>query len=163
MIDRPDWGDGGGGLSPAAMTATGPAYRTAEDVPPGTALTGYEVAALAPAVGFDPQGVPLVQTAPGLPGELVQEMTRAADGYDRNYDTLQDSANRVLGEVKDPAAFSASFDTLSPGIQLKALRALWRSPGIGLADLIDRVEPQLTLAEAHEAGIWVRKWAGCIR
>jgi hypothetical protein len=153
-IPREDWGPGGESRGVAVVPAT-PAYRTAEEVPPGTALTGYEVAALATK---DVSGEPA-----GLPGELIREMQRAADGYDRNYDMLQDSANRVLSEVKDPAAFSASFDGLSPGIRSKALRTLWRNPGIGLADLVDKVETTLTLAEAHEAGVWVRKWAGCLR
>ena len=36
------------------------------------------------------------------------------------------------------------------------------NPGIGLLDLIDKIEPKLTLDEAYEAERWLRTWAECL-
>lgn len=47
---------------------------------------------------------------------------------------------------------------LSEGVQAKAYLALKRNPGASLLDVLDAIEPQLTLAEMAEAERWIRAW-----
>jgi hypothetical protein len=93
-----------------------------------------------------------------LPGALVRDLQRTAEGYDTHYEMLSTSANRILGEFKDPGAFAAHFDSLSQPVQEKVLRYLWKHPGARLHDLADKVADQFTLAEMAEANAWIEKW-----
>jgi hypothetical protein len=78
-----------------------------------------------------------------------------------NLESLKASAEMVLDEVGgNRDAFISAFDELSPSVQTKALRAAWQNPGRSFLDLLDIVEPQLTLSEAHEAEQWVRELRG---
>jgi hypothetical protein len=136
MIDRPDWS---GGLP----------------VPNGA---GVLPATDADYAGLGPQAHSTMQTGTGLLHELVREMSSTADGLAANLESLKASAEMILDEVGGSRdAFISAFDELSPSVQTKALRVAWHNPGASFLDLLDIIEPQLTLAEAHEAERWVRK------
>jgi hypothetical protein len=139
-IDRPDWS---GGLP----------------VPSGA---GVVPATDADYAGLGPQAQSTLQTGTGLHHELAREMQGTPDGFDANLESLKASAEMVLDEVGDREAFISAFDELSPSVQTKALRAAWQNPGRSFLDLLDIVEPTLTLAEQAEAEAWVRKLRGLL-
>jgi hypothetical protein len=152
-IHRPDFGDGEG-------RAVVPAQPINLDtVRPGEIIDGETMLA---SVQAQPQRSPASQ-ATGLDPELVKDMTHSADGYDAQLESMKHSAERILDSVGNRDAFTRHFDSLSPSIQTKAYRALMRNPGASLVDVMDRVEPQLTLAEAYEATQWVRGLKGIVR
>ena len=139
MIDRPDWS---GGLP----------------VPSGA---GVLPATDADYAGLGPQAQSTLQIGTGLHHELAREMSATPDGFEANLESLKASAEMVLDEVGgNRDAFISAFDELSPSVQTKALRAAWLNPGASFLDLLDRMEPQLTLSEAHEAEAWLRKLRG---
>jgi hypothetical protein len=92
----------------------------------------------------------------GLPPNLVRDMHASTDGFDAQLEALKTSAARVLDSAPvDRNAFIAHFDTLSPPIQAKALQTLRAHPHLNLFDLIDKVQPTLTLTEMDEAMRWI--------
>jgi hypothetical protein len=71
---------------------------------------------------------------------------------------LQTVANNIVDTIPARDAFIAAFDTLSPSIKLKAFQVLRAHPHLGLADLLDVIEPKMTLSETAEAEKFVRYW-----
>lgn len=148
MIERPDWN---------APTTTAPAV-TPSAVAEGDESRDLTVAGPSAAlVDVGPSSTD-IDAVTGLPGDVIRDLTNTAEGFGPQLSMLQESATRVLSEVKDSAAFAAHFDTLSPPVQTKVYRTLMRNPGIRLQDLADKVEPLFTLAEAAEANAWIEKW-----
>ena len=166
MVDRPDWING----APAQANGSGGAIVT----------TGFDGRAyiadlerrhnggggLPPsAYSADGQAITIrhdwnAPDASGLSPELAREMSSTVDGFAANVSLLKESATRLLDEFGQSAAVEEHFESLSPSIQTKVFRELWLHPGISFLDLLDVVEPTLTLAEAHEAEQWLRKLRG---
>ena len=157
-IHRPDFGDG-----ESRTIAPLPAQPINLDaVRPGQVVDGETMLASVQARATARSRRPPSQPT-GLDPELVKDMTHSADGYDAQLESMKHSAERILDSVSNRDAFTRHFDSLSPSIQTKAYRALMRNPGASLTDVMDRVEPQLTLAEAYEAEKWVRGLKGIVR
>jgi hypothetical protein len=62
----------------------------------------------------------------------------------------------LIFRPSSPPNFVAHFETLSPGIQTKAFRALRQYPHLGIYDLVDKIQPTLTLDEMAEAEKWIK-------
>jgi hypothetical protein len=90
--------------------------------------------------------------------EIAREMHASADGYDAQLQMMQASAAKVLQEM--PPHFAERFEKLSPGIQTKAFRALKQYPHLGIHDLVDKIQPTLTLSEMAEAEAWIKGLKG---
>lgn len=151
MIDRPDWNDGGSDDA-AAVVTTRAVSRPQSIARPDWSVPAENEAAVSAedrAAAMDP--------ATGLPATFVQELSRSADGLEGSLDWTRASADRVLASVSDREGFITHFDKLSPGLQAKALHALYHHSRLDLVGLVDAIEPKLTLAEEAEASRWLRE------
>jgi hypothetical protein len=106
-------------------------------------------------LGFDRRGNVIPATNEhGLPMEIAKEMHASADGYDAQLFMMQNSAAKVLQDM--PPHFVEHFETLSEGIKVKAFRAPKAYPHLGVHDLIDKIQPTLTLSEMAEVQAWIK-------
>jgi hypothetical protein len=175
-IDRPDWTGTGGDDSAATVPAvTEKNYSGLENWDfdrTGNEVVETESAPKTPAKSkvhwtekterkdwnynrtgneVDPNGI-----AAGLDRELVREMASSPDALERNLAELRETASAFLDTVPDRNTFVAAFDMFSPGLQRKAFQTLRANPRADLADLLDKIEPLLTLNEMVEAERFVR-------
>lgn len=155
-VPRLDWGDGDNRGAVVSATVPATPARTLDQVPVGTVVSGADMMQMIQAEGVVPPS--------GLPAEIERDLRRSPEGYEAAHAVLTDSVGRVLSELRDPAGFARSFDSeLLPSVRAKVLGELMRRPGIDFLTLLDRVEPTLTLAEAHSAVAFIRKHAGALR
>lgn len=166
-ISRPDWGDGGEGGGRSMMPAA-PVVTAGDDALGSRALVA-EMENWSPAADV-PAGASLQPPADAafayfmamrnstLPAIVEREINHSADGRDATLSYMRETARGILAESGNPAAFVKHFDTLSDGVQAKAYLAIKRNPGASFLDVLDAVEPQLTLAEMAEAETWARAW-----
>jgi len=128
-IDRPDWGDG-----------------------------GHMPNALVPSSYVDPDTLP----APAdMLAEMEGEQVRTSDGGDPItglsafvVDTARHVSEQILADA--PSGFTDSFDVLSSGLQRRVFETMAARPNLRGLDLVAAVEDKLTLAEAVEAGNFLR-------
>ena len=110
-----------------------------------------------PPVKDDWQKVDDPALANSLDQRLVHEMAFAPDGLNANLEVLRTAVNEIVtNEIDDAPAFAAHFDMLSSSIQTKVFRTLWCGRHRSILDVLDAVEPKLTLDEMAEAEKWVR-------
>lgn len=162
-IDRPDWGSGGENRS---MVPTSPTT----DIDQGFLDNGMTRAELAtirsgeitrPDWSGDYNPADFVghsghkPSDAGLPAAVVDDMRNSADGYDAQLGSMQHSARLIAAEYGQ--GIVDHFEQLPDSLKVKAYRTMMRNPGASLPELLDRIEPSLTLDEAAEAMQWVRK------
>ena len=148
-IERPDWSP-----TTAVVATAAPSVVTEGGESRDLRVAGPLSADLAVAAPSSTD----IEVASGLPGDVIRDMTNTVEGFGPQLSMLQDSAAHVLSSFKDPEAFAAHFDTLSPAVQSVVYRVLLKNPGIHLHALAAKVESLFTLEQKYEAEQWIQKW-----
>lgn len=160
MIDRPDWGDGGRSMMPAAPGATAgdplgsrtlvaemENWRPGADVTPGASLQP------APDESEIVLGI-------GLTSDVIRELQRSPDGFEAAYGRMFEAALEFEDRGDAPDWFVPELAKATVSLRMKTLKVLMHNPGATIEALYSKIKGQLTLSEAHEAEKLMRRLKG---